>query len=129
MVPTTFAPVSAYFPRDYQFEFEDEGYDSASSSSSDDSVGSDGIHGSPVLAAGWRPAQGSLEMEFMFGDMDDEFMAELTRESTPADDIVMAEVDNMYHYSSTPSTISTTTAWGLGQDRSMGGRVVDEDYD
>lgn len=76
---------------------------------------------------GWRPTQGSLEMEFMFGDMDDEFMAELTRESTPAseedEDVVMAGADVEYR--------PLTTAWGVGQERGvgLGGRVVDEDYD
>lgn len=65
-------------------------------------------------------------MEFMFGDMDDEFMAELTRESTPeAEDVVMAGGVEMGYRS------VATTAWGVGQERGvgLGGRVVDEDYD
>lgn len=132
MVPNSLLPVSAYFPRDY--EFEDEGYDSSSSSTSESSV-------SPVPALGWRPTQGTLEMEFMFGDMDEEFMQELTRESTPSsDDEVMMEVDtnapasdeestSMYdHLAAAESEASEDEGGHDRQDR-MGGRVVDEDYD
>lgn len=133
MVPNSLLPVTAYFPRDYVYEFEDEGYDSASSSTSE----------SPVPALGWRPTHGTLEMEFMFGDMDEEFMQELTRESTPSsdDDEVMMEMDTYTSGSSEeiasaydhPATESEASADEGGhhhhrQDR-MGGRVVDEDYD
>lgn len=130
MVPNSLLPVTAYFPRDY--EFEDEGYDSASSSTSESSV-------SPMPALGWRPTQGTLEMEFMFGDMDEEFMQELTRESTPSsdDDEVMEdatppgadeESSSMYDHSATESETSEDESRHDRQDR-MGGRVVDEDYD
>lgn len=130
MVPNSLLPVTAYFPRDY--EFEDEGYDSASSSTSESSV-------SPMPALGWRPTQGTLEMEFMFGDMDEEFMQELTRESTPSsdDDEVMEdatppgadeESSSMYDHSAIESETSEDESGHDRQDR-MGGRVVDEDYD
>lgn len=132
MVPNSLLPVTAYFPRDYIYEFEDEGYDSASSSTSE----------SPVLALGWRPTQGTWEMEFMFGDMDEEFMQELTRESTPSsddDDDVMMEMGTYASGSSEGATSmydhqtaeSRTSENGGGHDRQdrMGGRVVDEDYD
>jgi hypothetical protein len=129
MVPNSLLPVTAYFPRDY--EFEDEGYDSSSSSTSEASV-------SPTPALGWRPTQGTLEMEFMFGDMDEEFMQELTRESTPIsddDDVLMETITNA------PGSDEETTSMydhlaessenEDGNDRQdrMGGRVVDEDYD
>lgn len=130
MVPNSLLPVTAYFPRDY--EFEDEGYDSASSSTSESSV-------SPMPALGWRPTQGTLEMEFMFGDMDEEFMQELTRESTPSSDDgeVMEdatppgadeESSSMYDHSAIESETSEDESGHDRQDR-MGGRVVDEDYD
>lgn len=128
MVPNSLLPVTAYFPRDYIYEFEDEGYDSASSSASE----------SPVPALGWRPTQGTLEMEFMFGDMDEEFMQELTRESTPSsddDEVMMGmgtyasgsneEAASMYDHHTAESGASAVEG---GHD-SMGGRVVDEDYD
>lgn len=133
MVPNSLLPVTAYFPRDYVYEFEDEGYDSASSSTSESSA---------PAALGWRPTQGTLEMEFMFGDMDEEFMQELTRESTPSsdDDEVMMEADtyasgsseeataSMYDHPATESEASEDEGGHDRQDR-MGGRVVDEDYD
>lgn len=125
MVPNSLLPVTAYFPRDYIYEFEDEGYDSASSSTSE----------SPVLALGWRPTQGTLEMEFMFGDMDEEFMQELTRESTPSSDDDEVMMDTYASGSSERATSmyeeSEASENGGGYDRQdrMGGRVVDEDYD
>lgn len=128
MVPNSLLPVTAYFPRDYIYEFEDEGYDSASSSASE----------SPVPTLGWRPTQGTLEMEFMFGDMDEEFMQELTRESTPSsddDEVMMGmgtyasgsneEAASMYDHQTAESGAPAVEG---GHD-SMGGRVVDEDYD
>lgn len=140
MVPNSLLPVTAYFPRDYEFEFEDEGYDSASSSTSESSV-------SPAPALGWRPTQGTLEMEFMFGDMDDEFMQELTRESTPSSDADEDMMDTSSSSSSTPSPsgpdeeeqapvsdydqseASEVEEGGYDRQDRMGGRVVDEDYD
>jgi hypothetical protein len=132
MVPNSLLPVTAYFPRDY--EFEDEGYDSSSSSTSEASA-------SPAPALGWRPTQGTLEMEFMFGDMDEEFMQELTRESTPSsddDDVLMEEVTSapdsdeettsMYDHFAAESENLDNEDGHNRQDR-MGGRVVDEDYD
>lgn len=128
MVPNSLLPITSYFPRDYIYEFEDEGYDSASSSTSD----------SPLPALGWRPTQGTLEMEFMFGDMDEEFMQELTRESTPSsDDDEMTdtyasgsneETASAYDHPTTESEASEDEGGHSRQDR-MGGRVVDEDYD